>query len=76
LPLDVITTTFTGIPSPDAANPYDGTFLVVEIAAAAFVVICILILIAGKLFKNPKIQSKFSRKSSYDTLQTMQSKTK
>ena len=76
---DLLTETATAsMLSPDENKTKlpEGTMTLVIIAGAAFLGVCVLILIAGKVFKNPKIHSKFARKSSYDTLQTMQSKNK
>ena len=43
-------------------------------AFAAFMIICILVVIAGCFIKNPKVHSKFGRKNSFATLNTFNSK--
>ena len=48
----------------------------VYIAIAAFIGLCILVLVAGKLLKNPVSKSKFGRKNSFGTLNTTAPSTK
>ena len=71
--------TFSIYSSTNTALPNDGDSSIADpnliiIAVAAFVAICIAIFVAGKLIKNPRINSKFGRKNSFGTLNTIVSK--
>ena len=63
-------------PTSQKDNPilyqFDPTILI--ISASVFVGICILLCIARKVFKDPKINGRFQRKHSYGTLNTIASK--